>query len=110
MLFSKIKDKRFRFFYNKIEHKKKIYKYIKINLLSSFCYKQSKKIKLKQYFNKVFCLNNKKFYFLSNVKIVRRCLFNNRSRSVLKNYGLSRNVFRELLQFGIIPGYKKAVW
>jgi ribosomal protein S14 len=113
MLFSKIKDQFLRAAYNKIEHKKKIYKYIQINLIHKFFYKKkkSKKIKkLKLYFYKAIYSRKKKFFRFSNVKIIRRCLINNRSKSVYKNFGLSRNIFRELIQFGVIPGFRKAVW
>lgn len=46
----------------------------------------------------------------SKTKIVRRCILTNRSRGSLQNFGVSRSLLRELLQFGIVPGYKKAVW
>ena len=46
----------------------------------------------------------------SKTRIVRRCIFNNRSRSSIRVFGISRSLFRELLNFGIIPGYIKAVW
>jgi len=39
----------------------------------------------------------------------RRCLLSNRNRAVLRSYGLSRIVFRDFAQLGILPGYKKAV-
>lgn len=47
---------------------------------------------------------------ISKTKIRRRCVLNNRSRVANRKFSISRIVFRELLQFGIIPGYKKAVW
>lgn len=55
------------------------------------------------------------FYNLSlkkntKTKIVRRCVLNNRSRGSIRAFGMSRIVFRELLNFGIVPGYSKAVW
>lgn len=46
----------------------------------------------------------------SKTKIVRRCIMHNRARSSTRSFGISRIKFRELLQFGIIPGYKKSVW
>lgn len=45
----------------------------------------------------------------SKTKIVRRCIVTNRSRGSIRPYNISRMKLRELLQFGIIPGYKKAV-
>jgi ribosomal protein S14 len=39
-----------------------------------------------------------------------RCVLSNRSNSINKDYNLSRIIFRQFLQQGIIPGGKKAVW
>jgi len=39
-----------------------------------------------------------------------RCVLNNRSRGVLRPYGISRILIRDLMQFGVIPGYSKSVW
>ena len=46
----------------------------------------------------------------SKTRITRRCVFTNRNRSALRPFGISRVYLRELMQFGIIPGYSKAVW
>ena len=46
----------------------------------------------------------------SKTKMVRRCILTNRSRGSIRHYNISRIKLRELLQFGIIPGYKKSVW
>ena len=46
----------------------------------------------------------------SKTVITRRCILNNISRTSIRKFGISRTVFRELLQFGVIPGYVKAVW
>jgi len=46
----------------------------------------------------------------SKVRITRRCVINNRNRSVVRPFGISRVYLRELLQFGLLPGYSKAVW
>lgn len=45
----------------------------------------------------------------SKTKMVRRCILTNRSRGSIRPYNISRIKLRELLQFGIIPGYKKSV-
>jgi len=47
---------------------------------------------------------------ISKTKIKRRCILNNRSRTSTRKFGISRTIFRELLQFGVIPGFVKAVW
>ncbi len=46
----------------------------------------------------------------SKTRVVNRCVLNNRGRGVLRPYGISRTLLRELMQFGTIPGYSKAVW
>lgn len=52
-------------------------------------------------------LKKKRKNFLT--KLVRRCVITNRSKSI-RPFKVSRIVARELMGFGIIPGYKKAVW
>ena len=42
--------------------------------------------------------------------ITRRCLLTNRSRAIYRPFGLSRLVLRDLIQFGLLPGYTKAIW
>lgn len=87
-------------FYKKEIIKRKI-KFLFINLL-----------------NKKVNKNSKYLYFLlklkkkreSKTKLVQRCIFTNRSRGSIRYFGISRILLREMLQFGIIPGYKKAVW
>lgn len=38
------------------------------------------------------------------------CIITNRSKGVFKKFGASRFVLRNLMSFGLIPGYKKSVW
>ena len=99
MLFKKTKDILLRKYFLKIEKKKLINKYIYINLLKKSPFKQTKNF-------------IKKFVSLkgSKVKITNRCLLTNRKHSVYKKFSLSRLVLRDLMQFGIIPGYAKSVW
>lgn len=54
----------------------------------------------------------RKFYYnkISRVRIKTRCIFTNRSNSITKKYGASRFILRHFIQFGFLPGYKKAVW
>lgn len=75
----------------------------------------------------VYYLNNKKKHILnkkvlsferlskinrySKTKMIRYCVLTGRSRgSIRKTGGVSRVLLRDMLQLGIIPGYKKAVW
>ena len=107
MLFAKVKDLNFRLRFSKLELKKRVDKYVKINILT-------KSLLLKK-------MQKKRAYLLrslyketiiksSKVKITQRCILTNLSRGVYRSHSISRNIFRDLLQFGIIPGYKKAVW
>ena len=43
-------------------------------------------------------------------RIIRRCILTNRTRGTFQKFNISRIVLRDLMSFGIIPGYKKAVW
>jgi ribosomal protein S14 len=98
MKYLQIKDKKLRLSFLKMEIKFKLKKFISINLLTSN-----------------FITNNKFFYlFLKKKKsilskIVRRCVLTNRSKSI-RSFKVSRIQSKELISFGVIPGYKKAVW
>ncbi len=104
MLSKKFKDIKFRNFFFKKEHLKNIYKFLKINFLNN-----------KKLGGKSFLVYNnirlqKKILRISKTKIQNRCVLTNRNRGIVREYGISRLKLRELLQFGVIPGYKKAVW
>lgn len=100
MILSKVKDIKHRKNFLKSEFLKRKIKFLFINLLNKNYTQKAKQayffFKLKQKYSKT--------------KIVRRCIINNRSKGSLRALGVSRIYLRELLQFGIIPGYKKAVW
>ena len=46
----------------------------------------------------------------SPVRIKNRCAMSGRSRGYMRDFGVSRIVFRELARDGKIPGVKKASW
>ena len=98
MLKSKVKDLKLKLAYHKYEKKNLVNKFICINILNKrtnlFCF-FVKKMRDKQG---------------SKISVTRRCILNNRSRGVSRFFGLSRICLRELLRFGQIPGFKKAVW
>ena len=107
MLSTKIKDLKHRKLYQQIEYSKLINKFVFINLLNK---------------NKLF-LNSNRHWILfkvlrkkillkhrSKTKLVRRCVLTNRNRGTFQAFNLSRSILREYMSFGIIPGYKKAVW
>lgn len=101
MLFAKIKDIKNRNKFSRIEKKRLVDKFISINFL------HQKKLKNIHY---VLLQKKSKKKQYSKVRLVRRCIFNNRNRGVLRSFGISRIYLRELMQFGLIPGYLKAVW
>ncbi len=104
MLFKKVKDIRNRLLYTKFEKLKYIKKFVIINLLSKLRlnFKNSQQLSL------VILKLDKKH--ISRVKLVRRCILTNRNRRVVRLYNLSHPIFNKLMQFGLIPGCKKAIW
>lgn len=46
----------------------------------------------------------------SPIRIKSRCAISGRQRGFMRDFGLSRIVFRELAREGKIPGVKKASW
>ena len=101
MVSSKVKDLRERKRFCLLEKSKIVDKFLFFNCLnkSSFDHRISALI--------FSSLSSKNF---SKVKIVRRCVLTNRNRGVLRPFGISRIYLREMIQFGTIPGFSKAVW
>lgn len=106
MLSVKIRDIKTRNSFYRIEKLKKIKKFLFINFLNS---------------NKISTISRncllisllkkkKKLKQKTRSKMSNRCVFNNRNKSVLRPYGISRILMRDLMQFGVLPGYSKAVW
>lgn len=46
----------------------------------------------------------------SPVRLRNRCKLTGRPRAYMRLFGLCRNQFREMANFGLIPGVKKASW
>lgn len=46
----------------------------------------------------------------SAIRIKNRCILTGRSRSIYRQYGLSRIQLRELASYGLLPGIKKSSW
>lgn len=46
----------------------------------------------------------------SPVRVRNRCQLTGRPRGNMRQFGLCRNVFREMAHNGLIPGVKKASW
>ena len=103
MLSSKVKDLKSRQLFYKAETLKRVNKFLWVNSLNSS----------KNDFSKLSYVCSKKKLIdsrNSKVEITRRCALNNRGRGVLRPFGISRVYLRELLLFGSVPGYSKAVW
>jgi ribosomal protein S14 len=98
MLIKKIKDLNFRNKFNSLEKKNKVVQFLFINQLNN--------IELKKNFLLPLILKKRNSF---KTKIVRRCIFTNRSRSSLRKFNISRVLLRDMLSYGFIPGYKKAV-
>jgi ribosomal protein S14 len=98
MLFRKIKDLRVRTSFKNKEILNTCIKFVNTNHLNKIEHKSRQSCFIK--------IKHKNF---SKTKIVRRCIHTNRARGSIRPYNISRVKLRELLQFGIIPGYKKSV-
>jgi len=46
----------------------------------------------------------------SKVRIHNRCMLTGRPKGYMRQFGISRIVFREMASKGLIPGVKKASW
>jgi len=46
----------------------------------------------------------------SKVRMRNRCKLTGRPRGYMSTFGISRNVFRDMALFGLIPGVTKASW
>lgn len=105
MLSLKFKNIKFQQQFNKLEKVKVLGKFLENYLSGHINYKRLlyklKLIKILQrmYFNKP-----------GRVSLKTRCIFTNRSRVISKKYAVSRFVLRDFMQFGLLPGCKKAVW
>ena len=107
MIFSQVKDLKIRIKYKKIEKIRNLKKFIITNLLSSSIKNYDTDKKRIRFLFSISKLQSKN---LSKVKIVRRCILTNRGRGIIRPYHFSNSIFRNLNQFGLIPGYRKAVW
>ena len=107
MLAAKIHDLKIPTSLNKIEKLKKINKFLFITFLNNK--KNFNPIKRNSLLISFLKLKNK-ISFKSRVRMTNRCILNNRNRGVFRPYGISRILLRNLMQFGLLPGYSKAVW
>jgi ribosomal protein S14 len=107
MKYLKIKDVKHRKNFYLAEKKILLRKILFLNFLNIFSKSNKNKYSIFLYlFSSKF--NNLKFN--RKTKINRRCILSNRNRAVLRPFNISRIAFKELVYFGLLPGYKKAVW
>ena len=105
----RIKDVKKRFNLKKLEAQRTVLAFLRYNLLNKkqtrICMHKINSAFLTLTYTKKNYLNKK-----SKVSITSRCVVTNRSRGVIRKFGLSRNTLSNFMHFGLIPGYKKAVW
>lgn len=95
-----IKDLNFRRKYLQLEKQKKTLKFLFQNLQLDSQTRLLLQKKLEKMTKKS-----------SITKLRNRCSLTHRGRGVfVKKFKLSRNKLRELLSFGLVPGYNKATW
>lgn len=104
MYYLKIKDFKIRKKFKKFESKLLLKKFLYNNLLSYFYFAKNNQL----YSSVCFQILKKKRKRINN-KFVNRCILTNRSKSI-RSLKISRLKARELMSFGIIPGFKKAIW
>jgi ribosomal protein S14 len=107
MLALKIKDLKNRKLYLKTEKKIIIARFLFIHYLNKPTLEKNKLLFL--YFLIKYQLKYN-FRYKMKTKLVRRCIVSNRGRSTFRPYGVSRFILRNFMQFGVLPGFKKAVW
>ncbi len=107
MLSKRVKDLKYRNFFSIFEKKRLINRFLFLAFLNNTKISKKKKLVFLYLFLKK--NTNFKLRFKTKSKLNRRCIMSNRNRGVFKPYGFSRFFLREYMQFGILPGYKKAV-
>lgn len=100
----KIKDVKFRKKFHKLEIKLNLKRFVYRNMLSHFYFQKNFNI-----YNLISFQNLKRKRKRISTKFVNRCILSNRSKSI-RTLKISRLHARELISFGIIPGFKKAIW
>lgn len=94
------------------------YLYIKDRTKRLLFKKHELKLLKRKYLYNSNCLNlslnnfviNNSFLSFSKVRIKNRCFLTFRSKSVFRLFKMSRIVFRNLVSFGLICGFKKSSW
>jgi ribosomal protein S14 len=104
MLSIKKKDFFLRSKFNNLEKTQSLDKLVSINLsFKTFLSKKRTK-------NFAVSRLNRSKSLVSKVKVNRRCILTNRSRSVVRKYNLSQSTFQKISKRGWIFGSQKACW
>lgn len=104
MILSKNKDKLLRKKLERVELKKKELKIVFVNLMNdSSIFPEQKKLVVKELVRKLHKRTSKS-------RVMKRCLLTNKARVMHKSFKISRVKLKDMLEFGLVPGYKKAVW
>lgn len=105
MLYLKTKDKKNRKKFNQLEFRFIINKFSFLNRIQNYSFNSNiRRLIIFKY------LKRRALYVRLRNRIVRRCILTNRNRGTFQKFNISRVILRDLMSFGIIPGYKKAVW
>lgn len=105
MLHLKIKDKKNRQKVHKLELRHLINNFVFLNRINR--YSGNSNIRNLIIFKH---LKKRSLYLRIKVRLLRRCILTNRTKGTFQSFSISRIILRDLMSFGIIPGYKKAVW
>jgi ribosomal protein S14 len=87
----------------RLEQENKKQKFFCINMFNFQTFKKS------NFLSTVLFLSQLKIKKSNKIKLIRRCVLNNRSKSIRK-FSMSRIVLREYLLLGLMPGYTKCSW
>ena len=105
MLSSKTRDLKVRKSFKSIEKRRLIDKFTFFSALNN-----SNSNKSEVLFNYVKLNNSKNIKSRSRTRFSSRCIISNRGRGIVRPFNVSRITLRGMFSFGVIPGYKKAVW
>ena len=105
MLSSKVKDFKNRKLFLKVENNILLYKFIFIYFVNNPLFFKFKRFFIYKYFKRF-----NKIKYKTSTRMLNKCILSNRNQKTFSSFKLSRIAAKELLSFGLIPGYKKAVW
>jgi len=103
---AELKDKKHRQLFNSIENNRILKKFLLVSLMNNRFFSDTQKETLSY----KIAHKRERLKYKSKTRLIPRCRLTNRSRGTFKSFGLARGVLREFLSFGVVPGYKKAVW